>query len=107
MGHIRLGVLPKTYKWRQVVAKLGAGDNADAVAQAALVAAEDNLRRASQDPAFLESFWLLTQLPIAARTGLRLGCENFRSFASRQSEPDADRFRNCGGGGQKKQRRAN
>jgi hypothetical protein len=33
MGHIRLGVLPKTIKWRQVVAKLEVGDNADAVAR--------------------------------------------------------------------------
>jgi hypothetical protein len=67
MGHIRLGVLPKTIKWRQVVAKLEVGDKADAVAQAAFEAAESNLNSASQDPAFLESFWLLTQLPIAAR----------------------------------------
>ena len=67
MGHIRLGVLPKTHKWQEVVAKLEVGDDAGAIARASFEAAETDLETASSDPTFLESFWLLTQLPIAAR----------------------------------------
>jgi hypothetical protein len=67
MGHIRLGVLPKTHKWQEVVAKLEVGDAASAIARASFEAAETDLESASTDPTFLESFWLLTQLPLAAR----------------------------------------
>jgi hypothetical protein len=67
MGHVRLGVLPKTRKWRQVVAELRYGAPVDAVAAAAADAAETALHGASHDPAFQHAFWLLTQLPLAAR----------------------------------------
>jgi hypothetical protein len=67
MGHIRLGVLPKSRKWRQVIATLELDADVDAVAQAVSDAAETSLGKASSDPAFLHSFWLLTQLPLAAR----------------------------------------
>jgi len=67
MGHIRLGVLPKTRKWRQVVDELRLGGNVEAVAASASVASEASLQGASNDPAFLHGFWLLTQIPLAAR----------------------------------------
>jgi hypothetical protein len=67
MGHIRLGVLPRTRKWRQVVDLLRVGADLDAVANSAAEAAESSLQGASADPAFLHAFWLLTQIPLAAR----------------------------------------
>ena len=67
MGHVRLGVLPKSRKWRQVVDELRLGADIDAVAASAADAAEASLQGASNDPAFLHAFWLLTQIPLAAR----------------------------------------
>lgn len=67
MGHIRLGVLPRSRKWRNVVEKLRLGENAGKVAQAAFEAAEGNLKGADRDPTFLKSLSLLAELPIAAR----------------------------------------
>jgi hypothetical protein len=67
MGHVRLGVLPKSRKWRQVVEELRLGAEIDVVAASAADAAEAGLRAASNDPAFLHAFWLLTQVPLAAR----------------------------------------
>jgi hypothetical protein len=67
MGHIRLGTLPKTRKWRQVVDLLRRGADLEAVAGSAAEAAETSLRNASADPAFLHAFWLLTQIPLAPR----------------------------------------
>src|SRR5262249_32518266 len=67
MGHVRLGTLPKSRKWIQVVAELRLGADVDAIAAAAAGAAEASLQAASEDPAFLHAFWLLTQVPLAAR----------------------------------------
>jgi hypothetical protein len=67
MGHIRLGVLPKSQKWRQVVEELRLGADLSEIAAAAADAAETSLQNASADPAFLHAFWLLTQIPLAAR----------------------------------------
>jgi hypothetical protein len=67
MGHVRLGVLPGSRKWRQVVEELRRGADLDTVAASAADAAEASLQGASYDPAFLHAFWLLTQVPLAAR----------------------------------------
>jgi hypothetical protein len=67
MGHVRLGVLPRSRKWDQVVNELRLGVEVAGVAASAADAAEASLHGASSDPAFLHSFWLLTQLPLAAR----------------------------------------
>jgi len=67
MGHVRLGVLPKSRKWNQVVDELRLGADVDEVAATAADAAEASLQAASNDPAFLHAFWLLTQIPLAAR----------------------------------------
>jgi hypothetical protein len=67
MGHVRLGALPKSRKWNQVVDELRLGVDIVAVAATAANAAEASLQAASNDPAFLHSFWLLTQIPLAAR----------------------------------------
>src|SRR5687768_9778448 len=67
MGHVRLGVLPSSRKWRQVVEELRLGADVDTVAASTADAAETALHGASRDPAFLHAFWLLTQVPLAAR----------------------------------------
>ena len=66
-AYIRLGVLPKSRKWDQVVDELHLGKGIDAVAASAADAAEASLQAAANDPAFLHAFWLLTQVPLAAR----------------------------------------
>lgn len=68
MGHIRLGVLPKSRKWRQVVEELRLGANVGTIAASAADAAEASLQSAARDPAFLHSLWLLSQIPLAARS---------------------------------------
>src|SRR5262249_39039374 len=67
MGHIRLGVLPKTQKWNQVVSLIASGADVDRIAAASADAAEHGLERASQDEGLAHAFWLLTQIPQAAR----------------------------------------
>jgi hypothetical protein len=89
MGHVRLGVLPRSRKWRQVVEELHAGADVGTIAASAAEAAEASLKRASDDPACLHSFWLLIQVPLAPcgaafaedlrRLGLRV---------SRPTQPD-------------------
>lgn len=68
MGHVRLGTLPKSRKWRQVVELLVEGAGAAEIAAASTDAAEHALRIAAKDPALVRAFWLLTQIPLAART---------------------------------------
>jgi uroporphyrinogen-III synthase len=68
MGHIRLGRLPTTKRWQQVVALLSEGASVDHIAGASAEAAEYSLEQARNDPAVQHSFWLLTQVPLAART---------------------------------------
>jgi hypothetical protein len=67
MGHKRLGSLPGTKRWREVVASLDRGVSVAQIAAASSAAAEGVLSRASSDPALIRAFWLLTQLPLAAR----------------------------------------
>jgi hypothetical protein len=67
MGHKRLGTLPRTKNWQQVVDSFAGGGSVGEIAAASSVAAEGALHRALDDPALIQSFWLLTQLPLAAR----------------------------------------
>ena len=67
MGHIRLRTLPKSRKWQQVVDELRLGADVSTITASTADAAEASLQGASSDPAFLHSFWLLTQIPQAAR----------------------------------------
>ena len=67
MGHIRLGNLPRTRRWQQVVDLLDEGAGTPAIAAATLAAAKRGLEGAARDPALIHSFWLLTQLPLCAR----------------------------------------
>jgi hypothetical protein len=68
MGHIRLGALARTRKWQDVVGLIAGGAGTAQVAHAAITAAERGLELASKDKGLVETLWLLTQLPLAART---------------------------------------
>ena len=67
MGHIRLGRLPRTRKWQQVIALVGAGAELPEIAAATLDASKRGLKGAARDRALVQSFWLFTQLPVCAR----------------------------------------
>jgi len=67
VGHVRLGQLPRTRRWNQVVALLLAGDDTATIAGATLNAAEEEFAQASRDEGVGRTAWLLTQLPLAAR----------------------------------------
>jgi hypothetical protein len=69
MGHVRLGTLPRTQKWKQVVSLIAGGASVEGIAAASADAAENGLERASQDEGLAHVFWLLTQIPQAARAG--------------------------------------
>src|SRR5260370_19344083 len=66
MGHTRLGRLPRTRKWQEVVGLVGAGADTADIAAATLDASKLGLEDAARDPALLHSFWLLTQWPLCA-----------------------------------------
>jgi hypothetical protein len=68
MGHVRLGTLPKTQKWRQVISLIAGGADVERIAAGSANAAENGLERASDDKGLAHAFWLLTQIPQAART---------------------------------------
>lgn len=68
MGHIRLGALPRTRRWKEVIDLVGCGAGAAAVAAATLDAVEQDLTGAASDPGLNRAFWLLTQIPDAARS---------------------------------------
>ena len=67
MGHIRLGTLPRTRRWKEVIDLVaGGGGDAAAIASATLDAAEHDLSEAANDTGLRHAFWLLTQVPDAA-----------------------------------------
>ena len=68
MGHIRLGKLPRSKRWQEVLDLIGGSASSAAVAGATLDAADQELSSAANDPGVLRAFWLLTQLPDAARS---------------------------------------
>jgi hypothetical protein len=80
MGHTRLGNIPKSKKWTAVVeavSLLGAGtispvnelvDNIEQVAAITLEAAEGGLKAAVNDMGLQYTFYLLTQIALAARS---------------------------------------
>lgn len=76
MGHTRLGTIPKTQQWRDVVG-LFTGTNAGlmtspanvaAIAAKTLDATEKGLERASDDPGVRYTFFLITQIALGSRT---------------------------------------
>lgn len=67
MGHIHLGVLSKTKKWKDVVGAITNGAPDRYVVAASALAAEKDLLAAASDPVFVEAVRLLLTIPLAAR----------------------------------------
>ncbi|MCE8544594.1 hypothetical protein KBY25_02065 [Ruegeria pomeroyi] len=67
MGHIRLGTLPQSKKWRDVVGLIDSGASVDVIAEAAAKASERDLSLASKDARFQLVAALLVRLPLLAR----------------------------------------
>jgi hypothetical protein len=77
MGHTRLGAIPKTQKWKDVVEQVAgprlagavtAQINICAIAAQTLDAAQKALEKAAHDSGVRYTFYLLTQLALASRT---------------------------------------
>jgi hypothetical protein len=68
LGHIHLGVLPGTAKWRDVVGLLDAHAPDENVIAASAHAAEKDFANAVRDPTFVEAIRLLALIPQAARS---------------------------------------
>jgi hypothetical protein len=68
MGHVRLGKLPQSRHWRQVVALLKEGPDVPELAALVSTAAERDLDAARGDPALASTVWLLVHVPLAAQT---------------------------------------
>lgn len=68
MGHVLLGTLPKTLLWKEVVRLLVEKAEADQVAAAAQVAADDAFAVMNRDPGFQDVVELLTQFGVASAT---------------------------------------
>ncbi len=67
MGHIRLGTLQRSKKWRDVIGLLDSDADIESIAEAAARASEMDLKRASNDPLFQFVTQLLVRLPLLAR----------------------------------------
>lgn len=67
MGHIRLGALSRSKKWRDVVGLLESDAPLDVIAEATAKASDLDLSRASNDPRFQFVSSLLVRLPLLAR----------------------------------------
>lgn len=68
MGHLQHLTLPRSKKWRAVVASLEGGDALSEIAELAARAAEQDLRRSTSDPLFQLVTRLLVDLPHRARS---------------------------------------
>ncbi|MFC3086254.1 hypothetical protein [Tabrizicola soli] len=68
MGHIHLGVLPQTKKWREVVSLLEDRADDETVFAASAIAAERDLAAAVDNSVFVEAVRLLLMIPFAARS---------------------------------------
>jgi hypothetical protein len=86
MGHVRLGTLPTTRKWRDVVDLIASGGSVEEIARASAMAAESDLKRATSDPVFFYVARLLVELPLAARGP---GFEQALAWLGLQSVPNS------------------
>jgi hypothetical protein len=69
MGHQRLGWLPQTHRWQDVVGLIASDGTATQVADATLLAAQRGLAGATRDAGVRHVVWLLAHVVMAARTG--------------------------------------
>lgn len=67
MGHTRLGHLPRTRRWKQVIVLLKGGADLSSLADASLHAALTGLKRVPSDPGFLSTLNTIVELVAASR----------------------------------------
>lgn len=67
MGHNRLGRLPKTHRWRQVIRLLEEGADLSVLADKSFYAASKGLGLVPSDPSFLNTINAIVELAAAAR----------------------------------------
>jgi hypothetical protein len=67
MGHTRLGTIPKTRKWIDVIKTIATSDNVGVIATKTLQAAQVYLETAIHDLGLRYTFYLLTQIALASR----------------------------------------
>ncbi len=68
MGHIRVGILPKTRKWKQLIGLLNSKESPiDEIATETAKAAKEFFSEKKTEPALTFSYWLLTQITYRAR----------------------------------------
>lgn len=72
MGHIRIGQLARTRKWRDVVELIAAGADVPQVANATINAAESAFSFVNNDTGYNQAVWLMTQLGLAASQAMPL-----------------------------------
>ena len=82
LGHLRIGTLPKSARWREVVGLIESSPgDASGIARATLLASEDYLRGVSNDPALVRAYWMLVRLENAARgSGLKRSKETTSTY---------------------------
>jgi len=69
MGHIRLGRLPKTRKWKQVLGLLADGQaSVKEIAQSTTAASANAFENFNSDPGLPYCYWLLTQITWHAKS---------------------------------------
>lgn len=67
MGHLRVGRLPNTHRWRQIVGLIAGEASAASVADATMEAAERGMEIAARDEGLRHTLWLLSHITLAAR----------------------------------------
>lgn len=67
MGHVRLGTLPKTRAWKEVIRLISDGADVASVADATMTAADKAFEAIQGDKGFSQVVELLTQLAIASK----------------------------------------
>jgi len=67
MGHVRLGSLPRSRAWKEVVGLITAGADVSQIANATIRAADKAFSFVLNDEGCTEAVWLMTQLAIAAK----------------------------------------
>ena len=78
MGHVRLGSLPRSRAWKEVVGLITAGADVSQIANATIRAADKAFSFVLNDEGYTEAVWLMTQLAIAAKK------DNFEEHLSAQ-----------------------
>lgn len=74
MGHVRLGTLPMTRRWKEVIRLIAEDAGVSKIADATMSAADKALEQMSSDPGFAHAAWLLTQLGVAAKQADKKAC---------------------------------